>query len=205
MLVTHHVDLVLPGAHYLVRMLDGRIDTQGAVADLRAQGVLESIEHSAMIDAHKEKLSLVEMGVAEGSLDDTPKPDDVIKKPRKLVKDEHRETGGVKWSVYKTYLKASYVISKIPGCLLMPSQILLDLDNLGSPHCRFSAPGNRRETLDNGLTEAIPATVMLTAFIRFGVVPITQNLSLFSPLSDRLLVQNICMATLHTIHTCTPP
>lgn len=110
-LVTHHVDLVLPGAHYLVRMLDGRIDTQGVVADLRAQGVLEVIEHSAMIDAHK--LSLVENKVVEESLnDDTPKPDDVIKKPRKLVKDEHREIGSVKWSVYKTYLKASYVISK---------------------------------------------------------------------------------------------
>ncbi|KAJ6610659.1 hypothetical protein B0H10DRAFT_1953686 [Mycena sp. CBHHK59/15] len=33
-----HVDLVLSGARYLVRMLDGRIDTQGAVEDLRAQG-----------------------------------------------------------------------------------------------------------------------------------------------------------------------
>jgi len=100
-------------------MLDGRIDTQGVVADLRDQGVLEGIEHSAMIDAHREKLSLVEKGVAEELLDDTSKPD-VIKKPRKLVKDEHRETGGVKWSVYKTYLRASYVISKISGCLLMP-------------------------------------------------------------------------------------
>ena len=122
-LVTHHVDLVLPGAHYLVRMLDGRIDTQGVVADLRAQGVLEGIEHSAMIDAYKGKLSLVENTVVEESLnDDTPKPDDATKKPRKLVKDEHRETGGVKWSVYKAYLRASYVISKIPGCLLMPSR-----------------------------------------------------------------------------------
>jgi hypothetical protein len=34
-------------------MLDGRIDTQGTVADLQAQGVLEGIEHSAVIDAHK--------------------------------------------------------------------------------------------------------------------------------------------------------
>lgn len=29
------------------------------------------------------------------------------KKPRKLVKDEQRLTGGVKWPIYKTYLKAS--------------------------------------------------------------------------------------------------
>jgi hypothetical protein len=118
-LVTHHVDLVLPGAHYLVRMLDGRIDTQGAVADLQAQGVLEGIERSAVIDANKGDLSLVESKAVEQTLDDdTPKLD---KKPRKLIKDEHRETGGVKWSNYKSYLKASYVIPKTPVCLLMSS------------------------------------------------------------------------------------
>jgi len=26
--------------------------------------------------------------------------------PRKLVKDEHREVGGVKWVIYKTYIKS---------------------------------------------------------------------------------------------------
>ena len=29
------------------------------------------------------------------------------KSPRKLIEDEHRQVGGMKWSVYKTYLKAS--------------------------------------------------------------------------------------------------
>ena len=29
------------------------------------------------------------------------------KKPRKLVKDEEREEGAVKWVIYKTYLKAT--------------------------------------------------------------------------------------------------
>jgi hypothetical protein len=92
-------------------MLDGRIDTQGAIADLQAQGVLEGIEHSAVVDAHKRDLSLVESKVMEETLDnDTPKLEDKDKKPRKLVNDEHRETGGVKWSIYKSYLKASCVI-----------------------------------------------------------------------------------------------
>jgi hypothetical protein len=50
--VTHHVDLVLPGAFYLMRMLDGRIDIQGTVTDLRVQGLLEGIELDAAIDAH---------------------------------------------------------------------------------------------------------------------------------------------------------
>ncbi|CAA7263971.1 unnamed protein product [Cyclocybe aegerita] len=105
-LVTHHVELVLPGAYYLVRMLDGRIDTQGTVKDLREQGVLEGIEQDAAVDAHKEDLIVAEASAIEELADASPKSSE-SKKPRKLVKDEHRETGGVKWSIYKTYLKAS--------------------------------------------------------------------------------------------------
>ena len=89
-------------------MLDGRIDVQGTVKDLRTQGILEGIEHVASIDAHKE-LTLAERSPGDEEIDESssPKQDDKTKKPRKLVKDEHRETGGVKWSVYKSYLKAS--------------------------------------------------------------------------------------------------
>ena len=74
---------------------------------LQAQGILEDIEHSALIEAHKAE-ALVDSKFIEETVDsDTSKPEDKVKKPRKLVKDEHRETGGVKWSVYKSYLKAS--------------------------------------------------------------------------------------------------
>jgi len=38
--------------------------------------------------------------------DGTPAAKDKKKSPRKLVKDEHREEGSVKWSVYNIYLKA---------------------------------------------------------------------------------------------------
>ncbi|KAF9555963.1 multidrug resistance-associated ABC transporter [Agrocybe pediades] len=106
-LVTHHVDLVLPGAHYLVRMLDGRIDTQGTVADLRAKGVLEGIEHDAAVETHKEEMIKAEETAVEEATEDPENAPDATKKPRKLVKEEHRETGGVKWSIYKSYLKAS--------------------------------------------------------------------------------------------------
>ncbi|KAF9444381.1 hypothetical protein P691DRAFT_671517, partial [Macrolepiota fuliginosa MF-IS2] len=34
-LVTRHVELILPGAYYLVCMLDDRIDAHGIVKDLR--------------------------------------------------------------------------------------------------------------------------------------------------------------------------
>ena len=117
-LVTHHVELVLPGAQYLVRMLDGRIDQQGTIKDLRASGALEDIELEAAVE---EREAVEERGeeeeVKEGGVVD--EVDGVggegrdqgqgkgKKKPRKLIKEEERETGGVKWKIYNAYLKAS--------------------------------------------------------------------------------------------------
>ncbi|KAJ7186191.1 hypothetical protein C8R46DRAFT_1343242 [Mycena filopes] len=103
-LVTHHVDLVLSGAHYLVRMLDGRIDTQGTVQDLRAQGVLDHITHDAKAE---EPPAAVEDAIADLDSDDDPEAVKKANKPRTLVKDEHRAVGGVKWVIYKSYLKVS--------------------------------------------------------------------------------------------------
>ncbi|KAJ7161745.1 P-loop containing nucleoside triphosphate hydrolase protein [Mycena filopes] len=97
-LVTHHVDLVLSGAHYLVRMLDGRIDTQGTVQDLRAQ---------------EEPPAALEDAIADLDADDDPEAAKKASKPRKLVKDEHRAVGGVKWVIYTRYLKASSVGEKL--------------------------------------------------------------------------------------------
>jgi len=107
-LVTHNVELVMPGAYYLVRMLDGRIDIQGEVEDLRQQGVLGTIAKDAAAE---------EAIIARDRPVDTPpstEEDDTEesknkadKRPRQLVKDEAREIGSVKWHIYKTYIKAS--------------------------------------------------------------------------------------------------
>lgn len=109
-LVTHHVELVLPGAYYLVRMLDGRIDLQGTVKELRARGQLSDIEAEGVVEERKaveeQQVKATERGDAaeEGEAENDS---ETKKKPRKLVKDEEREAGSVKWSIYKTYLKAS--------------------------------------------------------------------------------------------------
>lgn len=113
-LVTHHVELVLPGTYYLVRMLDGRIDTQGTVKDLRARGVLDDITHDESVDAHKEEQA-VEAAVPADAVTETAEDapaTDAAKKPRKLIEEEKREEGSVKWNIYKTYLKASSVWSQ---------------------------------------------------------------------------------------------
>ena len=109
--MTHHVELVLPGAYYLVRMLDGRIDVHGTVKELRAQGVVDDIakEGTLLADERQEEAVAEGGDTGEGNVA-TKDPDTEAvekKKPRKLVKDEEREAGSVKWKIYKTYLKAS--------------------------------------------------------------------------------------------------
>jgi len=95
-------------------MLDGRIDTHGTIKDLRSQGALDNIAYDAGVQVKKSKVATkaytAEAEEVAVSGDDTrteTQKDVVTKKPRKLVKDEHRDTGGVKWRVYKSYLKAS--------------------------------------------------------------------------------------------------
>lgn len=118
-LVTHHVELVLPGTYYLVRMLDGRIDTQGLVKDLRARGLLEGIASDESVEVRKEEEAAAtetaspETQAVDGNEEDVSQSPAGVgmpakaKKPRKLIEDEHREEGSVKWRIYKTYLKAS--------------------------------------------------------------------------------------------------
>jgi hypothetical protein len=110
---------VLPGAQYLLRMLDGRIDTHGSIAELRGAGVLDDIVHVEAAEAAQEVTAVVgeaeaaaevaaegKAGVAVAEAKNVAK-DASGKKPRKLIEDEKREEGGVKWGIYKTYLQAS--------------------------------------------------------------------------------------------------
>ncbi|KAH8099895.1 multidrug resistance-associated ABC transporter [Cristinia sonorae] len=134
-LVTHHVELVLPGTHYLVRMLDGRIDTQGFVKDLRARGVLETITSDESVEVRKEEEQVAAEATPEETETATPVEGESgqegvgvpakAKKPRKLIEDEHREEGSVKWNIYRTYLKASsYWTWSILIVLIVSNQFL---------------------------------------------------------------------------------
>ncbi|KAJ6516120.1 P-loop containing nucleoside triphosphate hydrolase protein [Mycena sanguinolenta] len=103
-LVTHHLDLLLSGqegsgAHYLVRMLGGRIDAQGTVQDLRARGLLEAIKHDSK---HVSPADTIDQ--TNDKTEEKPASSQPISK---LVEDEERAKGDVNWRIYKTYLKAS--------------------------------------------------------------------------------------------------
>lgn len=93
-------------------MLDGRIDAQGAPKDLRARGILEEIAHGENAQAAQQQETAQTKETKDPEVEEVLKDDvaaakDKKKSPRKLVKDEHREEGSVKWSVYNTYLKAT--------------------------------------------------------------------------------------------------
>ncbi|KAG2344835.1 hypothetical protein BDR05DRAFT_1016249 [Suillus weaverae] len=132
-LVTHHVELVLPGTYYLVRMLDGRIDTKGTIKDLRAQGILDHIAQDSTAEVKEEEPIAATETPVEAQEDDAEADTSVEskKKPRKLIKDEHREAGGVKWSIYNAYLKASsYRTWVMLGILICCSQSLGVIEKL---------------------------------------------------------------------------
>lgn len=132
-LVTHHVELVLPGTYYLVRMLDGRIDAKGTVKDLRTQGILDHIAQDSTAEVKEEEPVMATEISIEAQEDNTEADASVEpkKKPRKLIKDEHREAGGVKWSIYNAYLKASsYRTWFMLGILIVCSQSLGVIEKL---------------------------------------------------------------------------
>ncbi|KAG1773289.1 hypothetical protein EV702DRAFT_1131440 [Suillus placidus] len=132
-LVTHHVELMLPGTYYLVRMLDGRIDTKGTVKDLRAQGILDHIAQDSTAEVKEEEPIAATETPVEAQEDNAEADASVEskKKPRKLIKDEHREAGGVKWSIYNAYLKASsYRTWVMLGILICCSQSLGVIEKL---------------------------------------------------------------------------
>lgn len=114
--MTHHVELVLPKAYYIVRMLDGRMDVHGTVEDLRSQGFLDDFAKPGALRGEEPSEESAAGRVQISSSDKTKGSRDIGEvvtaavgktTPRKLVKEEEREAGRVKWKTYNTYLKAS--------------------------------------------------------------------------------------------------
>ncbi|KGB75304.2 ATP-binding cassette transporter [Cryptococcus deuterogattii R265] len=112
-LVSHHVELLLPSTDYLVRILDGRVDIQGTIQDLRERGDLDGMvaleEAELLKEEDRGKGKSQEEEVVEGEDADVQE----IKKEKnkgpgkKLIQDEERAIGNVKWETYKLYIVAA--------------------------------------------------------------------------------------------------
>jgi energy-coupling factor transporter ATP-binding protein EcfA2 len=84
-LVTHHVDLVLPAVSWVVKLYEGQIESQGTVSQLRESGALSSIRTG------QKEIELTEEVIAtEGNDGETGGPKDPSKVARKLVEDEKK-------------------------------------------------------------------------------------------------------------------
>jgi ABC-type multidrug transport system fused ATPase/permease subunit len=113
-LVTHHVSLCLPRAKYAVSLSSqGTLKHAGLVEELKKSGSFEE-----MLKAEQEEN--ISQATTDGDSSETtangktsgPEAKPVGSKdpktiPKKLVDDEHRESGSVKKSVYMDYLKAT--------------------------------------------------------------------------------------------------
>ncbi|CAE6421059.1 unnamed protein product [Rhizoctonia solani] len=115
-LVTHHVDLVLPAVSWVVKLSEGQVEAQGTVAQLRESGELSAIREG------QKEIELTEEVVADDSSQgQLGGPKDPSKTARKLVDEEKKSTGSVKLVVYQTYLSsASYwLFGLLILCMLM--------------------------------------------------------------------------------------
>ncbi|ORX41111.1 hypothetical protein BD324DRAFT_613230 [Kockovaella imperatae] len=129
-IVSHHVELLLPCAGYLVRILDGRIDAQGTPDEIRAAGNLDGlikIEEAEIVK--KEGIVVNEEVADEVQVVDGEKSVQEVKKKRKegpgkkLIKDEERAVGNVKWETYKLYIiSATYITWVVSFVVLIMGQ-----------------------------------------------------------------------------------
>ncbi|GAA6016442.1 hypothetical protein JCM11491_002414 [Sporobolomyces phaffii] len=141
-LVTHHISLCLPGAEYFVRLSDGRIEKQGRVADLdRSELQTELIDEDGDEADKAEAADDLEKRDAVAPSDPreadklaakvTPESDATPsagsagpKKTGKLVEEEARQTGRVKWTVYSLYLgSAGYLTWGLIFVLILAGRV----------------------------------------------------------------------------------
>ncbi|KAF8984135.1 hypothetical protein BGZ46_008751 [Entomortierella lignicola] len=124
-LVTHHVRLCIPTAKHVVLMNNGQISVQGSVSQLREQGllslVLEEDEEQTTDSSDSETVNGGDMGSSTSiakpklvqrksttkDLKDTEELVAPAKDAKKLVQEETREEGRVKWSIYLVYASAA--------------------------------------------------------------------------------------------------
>ncbi|KAE9367318.1 P-loop containing nucleoside triphosphate hydrolase protein [Stipitochalara longipes BDJ] len=106
-LATHHVSLTLARAQYAVCLsANGTLEHAGLVEELQKSGSFDNILKAVEEEGSEQKQNEeADKPAPDGETNGTAKDDKKV--PKKLVEDEARETGGVKRSVYITYLKAT--------------------------------------------------------------------------------------------------
>lgn len=90
----------MPIAHSLLRIVDGRVETQGTIDELRARGDLSSIVATEQTEVPDEAAVVPEAQTEADVAQAVAQATGPKKLARKLVKDEEREVGNVSWKTY---------------------------------------------------------------------------------------------------------
>ena len=121
-LVTHHIELCLPGSSYIVRMDTGRVESAGAVEELDSEEIAQElelekeVEDQAAVEANKGDVEATVQQVLKPDSEGTSTGPTRVPSPAaaessvakgKLVQEEARAEGRVKSSVYKLYLRSA--------------------------------------------------------------------------------------------------
>ncbi|KAJ6575411.1 pleiotropic drug resistance ABC transporter [Mycena capillaripes] len=131
-LVTHHISLCLPIAHYLVELEQGRVLRQGTIKSLRESGVLQKVVETEDHPFHDHEEEEVVAVPADNEADSVSPEIQLVKKGRsngKLIEAEARAEGRVSWRTYMTYIRAAGLFSWILTLLLM---LLIRAINIGN-------------------------------------------------------------------------
>ncbi|OIW35256.1 hypothetical protein CONLIGDRAFT_47777 [Coniochaeta ligniaria NRRL 30616] len=106
-LATHHSDLVLPHASYLIKLRDGWLESAEEVSD----SGISLLDHTESNTASEAPTEIGSNGDLTGSkTNGAASSTHAGNKPHGDAQDEKHEAGRVKWRVYKAYYKASGAI-----------------------------------------------------------------------------------------------
>ncbi|KAJ7170194.1 pleiotropic drug resistance ABC transporter [Mycena filopes] len=129
-LVTHHISLCLPIAHYLVELDQGSVLRQGTIKSFEESGILQKVvetEDRGFQDP-PEDIAVPADNEAD-SVSPEVAPVTQVRSNGKLIEAEARAEGRVSWRTYMTYIRAAGLSSWILTILLM---LLIRLINIGN-------------------------------------------------------------------------
>ncbi|KAJ7459165.1 P-loop containing nucleoside triphosphate hydrolase protein [Mycena galericulata] len=127
-LVTHHISLCLPIAHYLVELAGGHVLRQGTIKNFEESGILQKVVETEDHGCHDEPVDDVAVP-ADNEADFEIEPVKRAPSNGKLIEAEARAEGRVSWRTYLTYIRAAGISSWILTLALM---LLIRLVNIGN-------------------------------------------------------------------------
>ncbi|KAJ7193321.1 pleiotropic drug resistance ABC transporter [Mycena pura] len=129
-LVTHHISLCLPVAHYIVELAQGRVLRQGTVESFEASGILQKVVEAEDQPFHEQQ-DIVPAPV-DNEADSLSTEIEPVKRTLsngKLIEAEARAEGRVSLRTYMTYIRAAGNLSWLLTLLLM---LLIRFINIGN-------------------------------------------------------------------------